>query len=61
MSEEMEKYSQQLRQLVDGYYHQQMSADAYHAQRKMILDQIENEFIVSTQSSDTPVNASLDE
>lgn len=52
MNADMEKYSQQLRQLVDEYYHQQMPLDAYRAQRKLILDQIESEYAASTHNSE---------
>ena len=43
MSDDMIKYAQQLRRLVEDYYYQQMTADEYRAQRKLILDHIENE------------------
>jgi len=43
MSDDMTMYSQQLRWLVDEYYHQQITVDEYHAQRKIIFDKIEME------------------
>ena len=43
MSDDMIKYAQQLRRLVEDYYYQQMTADDYRAQRKLIFDHIENE------------------
>lgn len=43
MSDDMIKYAQQLRRLVEDYYYQQLTADEYRAQRKLIFDHIENE------------------
>ena len=43
MSSVLEKYSQQLRQVVDDYYHNQMTLSEYRAQRDVILDCIEME------------------
>lgn len=43
MSDDMTIYSQQLRRLVDEYYHQQITVEDYRAQRKIIFDQIEME------------------
>ena len=43
MSDGMTMYSQQLRRLVDEYYHQQISVEDYRTQRQMIFDQIEME------------------
>ncbi|MFP5350916.1 MAG: hypothetical protein ACLGHO_13895 [Gammaproteobacteria bacterium] len=38
---DMEKYSQQLRQIVDDYFHGQLTLPEYVAQRKLVLDHIE--------------------
>ena len=62
MNEDMAKYAQQLRQLVDEYYQQQMPLDVYRTQRKLILDQIELEYAASSQNSDAQkTTASIDE
>lgn len=55
MSADMATYSQQLRQLVDEYYHQQMPLELYRAQRKLILDQIESEYAANTHTGDNQV------
>ena len=52
MSTDMTIYSQQLRQLVDEYYHQQMPLETYRAQRKLIFDQIESEYAASMHTSE---------
>lgn len=52
MSEDMEKYSQQLRQLVEEYYQQQLSRADYRAQRKVLFDQIESEYAASPQTGE---------
>lgn len=49
----MTVYSQQLRQLVDEYYHHQMPLETYRAQRKLILDQIESQYAASTNTGET--------
>lgn len=54
MNTDMTTYSQQLRQLVDEYYHQQMPLETYRAQRKLIFDQIESEYAASTHSGENP-------
>jgi hypothetical protein len=59
MSDDMRIYSQQLRQLVDEYYHQQISVDVYHAQRKLIFDKIEMEQAGDSGSSETRKKESL--
>ena len=61
MSEGMTTYSQQLRQLVDEYCHQQMRLETYRAQRKVILDLIESEYAASTHNGDGQKNIALDE
>lgn len=61
MSDPMLKYSQQLRRLIDDYYHQQLSADEYRAQRKLIFDQLESEMTGRSSSSETAKVTSLDE
>lgn len=43
MSEVIKNYAQQLRQIVDDHYHQQITRDEYQAQRKIIFDCIESE------------------
>lgn len=53
MNDDMIKYAQQLRRLVEGYYYQQMTAEEYRAQRKVIFDHIENEFAGGYSSSET--------
>lgn len=53
MSTDMTTYSQQLRQLVDEYYHHQMPLETYRAQRKLIFDQIESEYAASTQTGES--------
>ena len=53
MSTEMAIYSQQLRQLVDEYYHHQMPLETYRAQRKLIFDQIESEYAASTHTGES--------
>ena len=60
MSDDMTKYSQQLRQLVAEYYHQQMTVDAYRAQRKLILDEIEVQFVGINMRGDVQNTAPLD-
>lgn len=52
MSTDMTTYSQQLRQLVDEYYHQQMPLETYRAQRKLIFDQIESEYAANTHTGE---------
>lgn len=49
----MTTFSQQLRQLVDEYYHHQMPLETYRAQRKLILDQIESQYAASTHNGET--------
>jgi len=61
MSADMTTYSQQLRQLVDEYYHQQLPLETYRAQRKLILDQIESEYAASTHNDEGQKNLVLDE
>jgi hypothetical protein len=41
MSGDMAMFSQQLRWLVDEYYHQHISMSEYRAQRKNLFDNIE--------------------
>lgn len=55
MSQVLEKYSQQLRQVVDDYYHNQMTLEEYRTQRNIILDSIENE-VVGRGNDDIPKN-----
>lgn len=52
MNDDMIKYAQQLRRLVEGYYFQQMTVEEYRAQRKEIFDRIENEFAGGYSSSE---------
>lgn len=52
MSSVLEKYSAQLRQVVDDYYHNQMTLSEYRAQRNIILDCIEIE-IAGPSNDDT--------
>lgn len=61
MSEDMEKYSQQLRQLVEEYYQQQLSFEEYRAQRKLIFDQIESEYAASNQAGENQQSATMNE
>lgn len=61
MSDDMIKYSQQLRRLIDDYYHQQMTSDDYRAQRKLIFDDIEREFTGRNNNNETRTAATLDE
>lgn len=42
MRHDMDKYSQQLRQIVDDYFHGQLTLPEYVAQRKLVLDHIED-------------------
>lgn len=51
----MTTYSQQLRHLVDEYYHHQMPLETYRAQRKLIFDQIESEYAASTHTGDNQI------
>lgn len=52
MREAMERYSQQLRQIVDDYYQGQLTFSEYVAQRKTVLDRIE-QALRSGSSNDT--------
>lgn len=52
MSDDMEKYSQQLRQLVDEYYHQQLTVEEYRAHRKLLFDEIEIQLVGSNPKDD---------
>ncbi len=61
MSDDMTLYAQQLRWLVDEYYHQQITADDYRAQRKLIFDKIEMELAGGTIGSETQKTDSPDE
>lgn len=61
MSNAMLKYSQQLRRLIDDYYHQQLSVDEYRAQRKLIFDQIDSELVDRRRSNASDSAASLNE
>lgn len=61
MSADMTTYSQQLRQLVDEYYHHQMPLETYRAQRKLIFDQIESEYAASTHNTEKQQIAEQDE
>lgn len=42
MRNDMNRYSQQLRQIVDDYFHGQLTVQEYVAQRKIVLDRIED-------------------
>ena len=53
MNDDMIKYAQQLRRLVEDYYFQQMTAEEYRVQRKVIFDHIENEFAGGYSNSET--------
>jgi hypothetical protein len=61
MSDEMEKYSLLLRQLVDDYYRQQLPLDVYHEQRRLIFDQIEMEFSRNGTTKDAQLLESFGE
>jgi hypothetical protein len=61
MSDDMIKYAQQLRRLIDDYYHQQLSPGDYRAQRKDIFDRIEKELAGGNVGSDPGRVVSLDE
>ena len=61
MSDDMTKYAQQLRQLTDDYYHQQLTLAEYRAQRKQILDHIEKELAGDVADSEPEKAVSLDE
>lgn len=61
MSDGMIKYAQQLRRLIDDYYHQQLAPDDYRAQRKDIFDHIEKELAGGHGGSDPGKVVSLDE
>lgn len=61
MSDDMIKYSQPLRRLIEEYYHQQITVDDYRAQRTLIFDQIEKEFAGGNIGSEAMQPASLDE
>ncbi len=43
MKVEIPRYSEQLRQLTDEYYYQQVSSEEYRRQRKQILDAIDRD------------------
>jgi len=43
MSYSIDYFSRQLRELVDDYYHQQLTVIEYRQKRKMILDQLDSE------------------
>lgn len=43
MSVDIQKYSPQLRRLVEEYYHRQITMEDYRLQRKRMLDQLEME------------------
>ena len=61
MSDAMIKYAQQLRQLVNEYYHQQLTFDDYRAQRKIIFDHIEKELAGGNNGSELRQAALHDE
>ena len=61
MSEDMSHYSQQLRQLVDDYYHQQIPLETYRAQRKLLFDQIEAEYTPSTHSGENQTTVPVED
>ncbi len=61
MSDDMIKYSQQLRRLIDEYYHQHITMDDYRAQRTLIFDHIEKEFTGGNIGSEALQPAALDE
>lgn len=50
MRDGMERHSQQLRQIVDDYYHGQLTFPEYVAQRKAVLDRIEEELQLSNRN-----------
>lgn len=56
MREAMERYSQQLRQIVDDYYHGQLTFSEYVAQRKTVLDRIEQELQLSSRNETCDVD-----
>ena len=57
----MIKYAQQLRRLIDEYYHQQLTFDDYRAQRKLIFDHIEKELAGGDNNREARKTTSLDE
>jgi hypothetical protein len=61
MSDGMQKYAQQLRWLVDDYYHRQITLDDYRAQRKVIFDRIEVEFASDNKGNEAARIAAPDE
>lgn len=52
MSNDIKKYSEQLRQILDDYYHNQISLEDYRAQRKFVLDSIEHELAGADSDED---------
>lgn len=56
MREAMERYSQQLRQIVDDYYHGQLTFSEYVVQRKTVLDRIEQELQLSNRNETRDVD-----
>ena len=57
MRDGLERYSQQLRQMVDDYYHGQLTFPEYVAQRKAVLDRIEEELQLSSRIEPCGVDA----
>lgn len=47
MRNDLKKYSEQLRQIVERYYYRQITLQDYRAQRKIVFDCIEREWIGS--------------
>lgn len=52
----MERYSQQLRQIVDDYCRGQLTFSEYVAQRKGVLDRIEQELQLSHRNETRDVD-----
>jgi hypothetical protein len=61
MNDAMMLYAQQLRLLVDGYYHQELSMEDYRAQRKVIFDQIEKDFAANRPGAEQREMGGTDE
>jgi hypothetical protein len=61
MNDVMIKYAQQLKRLVDDYYHQQVTAEDYRAQRKSIFDHIEQDLAGDKPGVEPRITATEDE
>jgi hypothetical protein len=60
MSAEIRNYAQQLRRMVEEYYHRQLTLEDYRAQRKLLLDQLERESAGGTDAGEARRTSSLD-